>query len=103
MQDVKEQGFEKLGILAHLLEVETLEPGERNRVFWVVKEEPELASMGPLREPVGEPMPERVGEDSESSQGRVNGVKILNLLVDVSLFGGVQLGRRCKQDLYKQS
>src|SRR5580692_3914990 len=93
MQDVKEQGFEKLGILTHLLEVEALEPGERNRVFWVVKEEPELASLGPLREPVGEPMSKRVGEDSESSQGRVNGVKILNLLVEVSLLGGVQLDR----------
>src|SRR5216683_510231 len=105
MQDVQEQGFEKLGILTHLLEVETLEPGERNRVFWVVKEEPELASLRPLREPVGEPMPERVGEDSESSQGLVNGVKILNLLVEVSLLGGVQFDRRCalKQHLYKQS
>src|SRR6266851_157008 len=105
MQDVKEQGFEKLGILTHLLKVETLEPGERNRVFWVVEEEPELTSLRPLREPVGEPMPERVGEDSESSQGRVNGVKILNLLVEVSLLGGVQFDWRCalKQDLCKQS
>src|SRR5579859_6041269 len=50
-------------------------------------------------------MPERVGEDSESSQGLVNGVKILNLLVEVSLLGGVQFDRRCalKQHLYKQS
>ncbi len=50
-------------------------------------------------------MPEGVGEDSQSSQGRVNGVKIFNLLVEVSLFGGVQFDRRCalKQDLNEQS
>src|SRR5260370_42370594 len=105
MKDVKEQGFEKLGILTHLLEVETLEPGERNRVFWVVKEEPELASLRPLREPVGEPMPVRVGEDSASSQGRANRVKILNLLVEVSLLAGVQFYRCCalKQHLHTES
>src|SRR5258708_37148574 len=50
-------------------------------------------------------MSERVGEDSESSQGRVNGIKVLNLLIEVSLLGGVQFDRRCalKEDLYKQS
>ncbi len=33
MQDVEEQGFEKFRILTHPLEVETLESGERDRVF----------------------------------------------------------------------
>ncbi len=50
-------------------------------------------------------MPESVGENSQSSQGRVNGVKILNLLVEVSLFGGIQFNGHCalKQNLNEQS
>jgi hypothetical protein len=33
MQNVEEQGFQKFGILAHPLEVETLEPRKGNGVF----------------------------------------------------------------------
>ena len=61
MQNVKEQGFEKFEILIHTLKVETLESGERNGVFRAVENEAELASLRPLREPIGEAMPEGVG------------------------------------------
>src|SRR5258708_6762485 len=49
MQDVEEQRFQKLRVLAHALEVEALEAGERNRVLGVVEEKSELSATGPFR------------------------------------------------------
>ena len=88
MQDVEEQRFEKFGVLAHPLKVETLEPGERDRVFRVVEEKSELPAARPFREPVGNPMAERVREDAKRSQRRVNGIEILDLMVEVALLAG---------------
>src|SRR5260370_18839744 len=53
MQDIEEQRFQKLRVLAHALEVEALEPGERNRVLFGVEEESELAATGPFGETHG--------------------------------------------------
>src|SRR5579862_53435 len=53
VENVEEQRFQNLGILAHLLEVEALEPRERNRVFGVIEEKSELAALRPLRQPFG--------------------------------------------------
>src|SRR5437016_3605783 len=98
MQNVEEQGFEKFGVLTHPLKVEALEPGKGNRVLRVVEEETELAGLRPFRKPVGQAMSECICEDSQSSQRRVDGVKILNLLVEVSLLGGVEFDWGCALD-----
>src|SRR3984893_13171229 len=57
MQDVEQERFENFRVLAHFLEVETLETRKGNRVFRIVEEKSELASACPLRESVGNPMP----------------------------------------------
>ena len=60
MQDVEEQRFKKLRVLAHALEVEALEAGEGNGVLGVVEEESELAAASPLREAARNVMPQCV-------------------------------------------
>src|SRR5215469_16341298 len=52
VQDVEKQGLEKLGVPAHLLKIEALEPRKRNGVLGIVKEEPELPARNPFRKPI---------------------------------------------------
>src|ERR1700730_1515692 len=65
MQDVEQERFENFGVLAHFLEVETLETGKGNRVFRIVEEKFELAATRPFRKPVRNTMAERVCENSK--------------------------------------
>src|SRR6516225_3583489 len=104
VQNVKEQRFQKLGILAHSLEVETLESGKRNGVHRVVKEETELARLRPLRESRRKAVPKRISQNAQSSEERVNGVEVFDLLVKVSLFEWIQFerNRALQQNLDEQ-
>src|SRR5260370_1065971 len=65
MQDVEEQRFQKLRVLAHALEIEALEAGERNRVLYVVEEESELSATGPFGEAARNVMPERICQHAQ--------------------------------------
>src|SRR5208283_4912735 len=50
VQNVEEQRFQEFRVLAHALEIEALEAGERNRVLGVVEKKPELPPASPLRQ-----------------------------------------------------
>src|ERR1700686_5577154 len=104
MQDVEQERFENFGVLGHFLEVETLETREGNRVFRIVEEESELAAACPLREPVRNPMSQRVCQNSKRWELRVNRIQILDLLVEIPFLAGFQVDRRraLQQNLHKQ-
>src|ERR1700722_13097244 len=104
MQDVEQERFENFGVLAHFLEVETLETRKGNRVFRIVEEKAELAATCPLREPVGNPMSQRVCQNSKRSELWVNRIQILDLLVEVPFLAGFQVDwrRALQQNLHKQ-
>src|ERR1700675_4247132 len=104
MQNVEQERFENFGVLAHFLKVETLETGKGNRVFRIVEEESELAAACPLREPVGNPMAQRVCQHSKLSELWVNRIQILDLLVEISFLAGFQVDwrRALQQHLHKQ-
>src|ERR1700680_1968654 len=80
MQDVEQERFENFGVLAHFLEVETLETGKGNRVFRIIEEESELAAACPFRKPVRNTMTQRVYQNSKRSERWVNRIQILDLL-----------------------
>src|SRR3984893_6113219 len=105
MQDIEQERFKNFGVLAHFLEVETLETGKRNRVFRIVEEESELAAACPLREPVGNPMSQRVCQNAKRSELWVNRIQILDLLVEIPFLAGFQVDcrRALQQNLHKQS
>src|SRR5579862_9945332 len=94
MQDVKQKRFEKFRVLAHFLKVETLETGKGNRVFRIVEEESELAAACPPREPVRNPMSQRVCQHSKRSERWVNRIQILDLLVEIPFLAGFQVDWR---------
>src|SRR6202142_3412767 len=54
MQDIEQERFKNFGVLAHFLEVETLETGKGNRVFRIVEEEtrpaPRVSPSGACRQ-----------------------------------------------------
>src|ERR1700687_4936961 len=104
MQDVEQERFKNFGVLAHFLEVETLEAREGHRVFRIVEEESELAAACPLREPVRNPMSQRVCQNSKRSELWVNRIQILDLLVEIPFLAGFQVDRRraLQQNLHKQ-
>ena len=91
MQDVEEQRFEKFRVLAHLLEVETLEAGERNRVFGVVEEETELAASRPFGERLGKSMRRAYWRGRRECAARGRRSKDFRSVVEVALGGGVEL------------
>src|ERR1700689_806208 len=105
MQDVEQERFEKFGVLAHFLEVETLETRKGNRVLRIVEKESELAAACPPREPVGNPMSQRVCQNTKRSELWVNRIQILNLLVKIPFLAGFQFDwrRALQKDLHKQS
>src|ERR1700691_4384777 len=49
MQDIEQERFKNFGVLAHFLEVETLETGKGNRVFRIGEEETALGHDGATR------------------------------------------------------
>src|SRR6202050_127554 len=104
MQDIEQERFENCGVLAHLLKVETLETGKGNRVFRIVEEESELAAACPLREPVRNPLSQRVCQHSKRWELWVNRIQILDLLVKIPFLAGFQVDwrRALQQNLYKQ-
>src|SRR3984885_2083563 len=104
MQDIEQERFKNFGVLAHFLKVETLETGKGNRVFRIVEEESELAAACPLREPVGNPMPQRVCQNSKRSELWVNRIQIFDLLVEIPFLAGFQVDwrRALQQNLHKQ-
>src|ERR1700730_3888518 len=104
MQDVEQERFENFGVLAHFLEVETLETRKGNRVFRIVEEESELAAACPLREPVRNPMSQRVCQNSKRSELWVNRIQILDLLVEIPFLAGFKADwrRALQQNLHKQ-
>src|ERR1700726_3044356 len=104
MQDVEQERFENFGVLAHFLEVETLETRKGNRVFRIVEDESELASACPLRELVGNPMSQRVCQNSKRSELWINRIQILDLLVEISFLARLQVDcrRALQQNLHKQ-
>src|SRR5271169_2152474 len=104
MQDVEQERFENFGVLAHFLEVETLETGKGNRVFRIVEEESELAAACPLCEPVRNPMSQRVCQNSKHSELWVDRIQILDLLVEIPFLAGFQVDwrRALQQNLHKQ-
>src|ERR1700691_3718369 len=104
MQDVEQERFENFGVLAHFLEVETLETRKGNRVFRIVEEKSELAAACPLREPVRNPTPQRICQHPKCSKLWVNRIQILDLLVEIPFLAGFQVNwrRALQQDLHKQ-
>src|SRR5580658_7962433 len=94
MQNVEQERFENFGVLAHFLEVEALEAREGNRVFRIVEEESELAAACPLREPVRNPMSQRVCQHSKRSELWINRIQILDLLVEIPFLAGFQVDCR---------
>src|ERR1700680_2774444 len=104
MQDIEQERFENFGVLAHFLEVETLETREGNRVFRIVEEESELAAACPLREPVRNPMSQRVCQNPKRSELWVNRIQILVLLVEIPFLAGFHVDWRgaLEQNLHKQ-
>ena len=83
VQDVKEQRFHNLRVLAHALEVEALEPGKSQGVLGVVEEEPELPAFGPLLEAGGKAAFQGIGERAEGPEVGVNLEQVLDLVVEV--------------------
>src|ERR1700676_219502 len=94
MQDVEQERFEKFGVLAHFLEVETLETRKGNRVLRIVEKESELTSACPFREPVGNPMSQRICQDAKRSELWVNRIQILDLLVKIPFLARFQVDWR---------
>src|SRR5258708_14303284 len=92
MKDVEEQRLENVGVLAHRLKVKTLEFGERDRVLHVVEQKPELPSTGPFRQAVRHALTESVREYAQGAQGRVHGIEVFDLMVEVAF--GREIGRR---------
>src|SRR6266404_4861043 len=90
MQDVEEQRFEKFRVLAHALEVEALEAGERNRVLCVVEEESELAATGPFGEAVRNVMPECVCQHAQRAECRVHRIQVFDLVKEFAFGGRVE-------------
>src|SRR5271156_5161469 len=105
MQDVEQERVENFRVLAHFLEVETREPRKGIRVSRIVEEKPELAAACPLREPIGNPMSQRVCQNSKRSELWVNRIQILDLLVEIPFFAGFQVDwrRALQQNFHKQS
>jgi hypothetical protein len=68
-----------------------LEAREGNRVLGIVKQESELAALGPSGEPVGEIAAERVREHAESAKRRVDDVEAFDLVIEVALRGRVKV------------
>src|SRR5271168_106583 len=93
MQDVEQQGFQKLRVLAHALEVEALKTRKRNGVLRVVEEESELAAARPLRQAARNVMPERVRQHAERAQRRVHRIEVFDLVEEFAFGGRVELAR----------
>src|SRR5271157_2180081 len=91
MQDVEQQRFQKFRVLAHALEVEALKAGERNCVFGIVEEEPELPPASPLRQAARNFVPESIRKHAQRAQRRVHLIEVLHLMKEVALGGRVQL------------
>src|SRR6202166_251568 len=104
MQDVEQERFKNFGVLVHFLEVETLETRKGNRVFRIVEEESELAAACPFREPVRNPMSQRVCQNPKRSELWVDRIQILDLLVEIPFLAGFQADwrRALQQNLHKQ-
>src|SRR5260370_27444465 len=76
MQDVEEQRFQKLRVLAHPLEVEALKAGKRDRVLGIVEEKTELTTARPFRKAACKIMAERITEHLQRTECRINRVQI---------------------------
>src|SRR5260370_12184258 len=90
MQDVEEQRLQKLRVLAHALEVEALEAGERSRVLCVGEEKSELAATGPFGEAARNVMPERVCQHAQRAERRVHRIQVFDLVEEFAFCGGVE-------------
>src|SRR5229473_5841258 len=91
MQDVEEQRLQQFRVLAHALEVETLEARERNSVFGVIEEKSELAAASPLRESARNVVPERVRQHAQRAERRVDRIEVFDLVKEFTLGGRVEL------------
>src|SRR5260370_163709 len=68
MKDVEEQRLQNVGVLAHRLKVEALKFRERDRVFRVIEQKPELPSTGPFRQAIRHAMTKSVREHTQRAQ-----------------------------------
>src|SRR5258708_6821867 len=104
MEDVEKERFQKLRVLAHPLEVETLKPRKRDCIFGVVEQKSELAASGPFREAAQKIMAEGVRQHAQRAKRGVDRVQILDLMIEIALDGGVEFTgpRSLNQDLQKQ-
>src|SRR5271157_3485628 len=102
MQDVEQQRFQKFRVLAHALEVEALKAGERNCVFGIVEEEPELPPASPLGQAARNVVPESIGKHAQRAQRWVHFIEVLHLVEEVAFGGWVELARSLPLDQHLQ-
>src|SRR6267378_3099996 len=104
MKDVEEQRLQNVGVLAHRLKIEALEFRERDRVFRVVEQKPELPSTGPFRQAIRHAMTQSVREHTQRAQGRVHGIEVFDLMVEIAFRRRVEFAGRLPlyQDLQEE-
>src|SRR6516165_1370645 len=85
MEDIKQQGFENLGILIHALEVERLELGQGEIVLDVIEQGGVLPSLNPLAQLFRQTAPQNVRESEQATLGGVDFPEIADLIVKVAL------------------
>ena len=83
VQDVEQQRLEERRIRAHRLEVEHLEPLDRQRVLDVVEEAGVPAFADPLVQAARQRAREQVGQREEPTLAAVEDVEVLDGLVDL--------------------
>ena len=85
VQDVEQQRLQEHGIRAHRLEVEDLEPLDRQRVLDVVEETGVAAFADPLVQPSRQRARQQVRQREEAPLAAVEHVEVLDRLVDLTV------------------
>ena len=90
VQDVEEQRLEQRGVGPHGLEVEDLQPLERERVVEVVEEAGVAPAVDPLVQPPGQRPREQVGQREQSPLAAVEDIEVVDRFIDLAIFQLVQ-------------
>ena len=85
VQDVEQQRLEQRGIRAHRLEVEHLQPVDRQRVLDVVEELGVAAALDPLVQASRQSPRQQVREREEPPLRAIEDVEVLDRLVDLAV------------------
>src|SRR5205807_715035 len=91
MQDVKQEGRQQERILVESFEVEALDTLQRQRVLGVVEQVRVGAALHPAMQVLRETSRQRVRQRNQAPLRRIEGVEVLDGLVEVPIVGHGEL------------